>query len=80
MITLRLDTDLERDITTTAENIGVSKSELVRKSVVEYLGRIKQGNSWNLGHDLFAKHGSGKGDLSEKVSSLFKEKLAAKRK
>ncbi|OGJ87974.1 MAG: CopG family transcriptional regulator [Candidatus Raymondbacteria bacterium RifOxyA12_full_50_37] len=80
MITLRLPNELEKEITATAESIGMSKSELVRNSVLEYLGKIKHANPWDLGHDLFAKHSSGRRDLSEKASSLFREKLLSKRK
>ena len=80
MITLRLDGKLEKTINITAKSIGVSKSELIRKSVLEYINKMRNKNPWDLGKDLFAKYSSGRNDLSEKASTIFKEKLRNKRK
>ncbi|GEM_PF-6425437 len=40
MITLRLDPELERKIIFTAKRLGISKSELIRKSISNYLQNI----------------------------------------
>lgn len=79
MITLRLDPTLEQKINHAAKHLGLSKSELVRKSVVEYIDKISKQNSWETGQDLFGKYASGDGTLSSNRKELLKEKLRAKR-
>ena len=40
MVTLRLDSKLEKSINDSARLLGVSKSELIRKSIEEYLKKF----------------------------------------
>ena len=80
MITLRLDPKLELTVKNTAKNLGLTKSELIRKSINEYLGRLKQPNPWDIGEDLFGKYSSGLGNLSANRKKLIKNKIRAKRK
>ena len=80
MITLRLDQELEQHINVTAKNLGLSKSELIRKSINEYLSKIKQPNAWDIGEDLFGKYSSGLDNLSADRKELVKSKIRAKRK
>jgi hypothetical protein len=80
MITLRLSRDLEKAVAATAAATGVTKSDFVRSSVVEYLGRLRGGNSWALGKDLFGRHASGRRDLSPKAPSIFRKKVGKARK
>ena len=80
MITLSLDPKLEQKMSNTAKNLGLSKSELVRKSLVEYLGRLSKQNAWEAGHELFGKYSSGNGNLSTDRKEILKEKIRAKRK
>ena len=80
MITLRLEPKLEAAVAHTAKSAGLSKSELVRRGILEYLDRNHSTNSWEAGKELFAKHGSGRNDSSVNASSLFKDRLRAKRK
>jgi len=79
MITLRLDQKLEQQINNTAKNLGLSKSELIRKSINEYLSKLKQPNAWDLGEDLFGKYSSGLGNLSSDRKELIKSTIKAKR-
>ncbi len=79
MITLRLDPALEQKISNVAKNLGLSKSELVRKSLVEYLTKVNNQSAWEAGQDLFGKYASGKGNLSSERKELLKEKLRSKR-
>ena len=79
MITLRLDQELEQHINITAKNLGISKSELIRKSINEYLCKLKQPNAWEIGEDLFGKYSSGMGNLSSERKNLLKSKIKAKR-
>lgn len=77
LVTLRLDVKTEKSIENTARNIGISKSELIRKSILEYLGKFSKETPWDLGKDLFARHAGGKHDLAGNASKYFKEKLKA---
>ena len=56
MITLRLDPKLEQSIQNTARILGVTKSELIRKSISDYLARLSKPSSWELGENLFGKY------------------------
>ena len=76
MITLRLDPNLEKAVNNTAKNLGLTKSELIRKSINDYLDKLKHPTSWEAGKDLFGKYSSGPGDLSSKR----KEKVAYKKR
>ena len=80
MITLRLDPQLEQLLKNTAENLGLSKSELIRRSILDYIGRLKPRNAWDAGQDLFGRHASGRDDLSARRKELIKDKIRAKRK
>ncbi|MCD6273142.1 MAG: CopG family transcriptional regulator [Deltaproteobacteria bacterium] len=80
MITLRLDAKLEQAINNTAKNLGLSKSELIRKSIYDYLGRLSNQNAWEAGGELFGKYSSGLGNLSTNRKELIKRKIKAKRK
>ena len=79
MITLRLDQKLEQQVNDTAKKLGLTKSELIRKSINEYLRNLKQPNAWEIGEDLFGKYSSGLGNLSSDRKELIKSKIRAKR-
>ncbi|MDL1977103.1 MAG: ribbon-helix-helix domain-containing protein [Deltaproteobacteria bacterium] len=80
MITLRLDPKLEQDLNNTAKNLGLSKSELIRRSIHDYIGRLSKQNAWEVGEELFGKYSSGLGNLSIDRKELIKNKIKAKRK
>ncbi len=79
MITLRLDPQLEQTINSVAYQMGVSKSELIRKSITDFLGNLEKPSAWELGNDIFGKYASGEHDLSINRKLLIKEKIKAKR-
>jgi len=80
MITLRLDPKLEQTINNTAKDLGLTKSELIRKSIDAYLGKLAQATAWNTGEDLFGKYSSGQDNLSTDRKEIVKDKIRAKRK
>ncbi len=80
MITLRLDPKLEQQVNHTAKNLGLTKSELIRKSLVEYIDKLGKQNAWESGRDLFGKYSSGRNDLSSNRKELLQEKIRMKRK
>lgn len=75
MITLRLDSELEKRLNSIAEVLGISKSELVRKSLLAYLDQVVRSCAWDLGRDLFGKYSSGRTDLSVNRKSILRQKL-----
>ena len=79
MITLRLDPVLEESITTTARNLGLTKSDLIRQSILEYLDKLNPPSAYDLGKDLFGRYSSGMNNLSVDRKQLVKEKIQAKR-
>ncbi len=80
MITLRLNSELEKRIENISKTTGITKSELIRKSVIEYIDKIQNKDAWELGKDLFGKHKSGRNDLSTSAKSIFRDKLKNKMK
>lgn len=80
MIALRLDPNLEKKINTVAKNLGLTKSDLIRKSLIEYLGKLESPSAWELGKDFFGRYSSGLKNLSVDRKQILKEKIRAKRK
>ncbi len=80
MITVRLDSNLEKEIRTAAKNLGLTQSELIRKSVIEYLGKLESPNAWELGKDIFGRYASGLTNLSVDRKTIVQEKIRAKRR
>ena len=80
MITLRLDPKLEEKVTTTAKHLGLSRSELIRKSIVGYLRELDAPSAWEAGRDLFGKYASGSENLSRDRKELLRRKIEAKHK
>ncbi|MBC2715452.1 MAG: CopG family transcriptional regulator [Desulfobacteraceae bacterium] len=80
MITLRLNPKIEQDINNTAKNLGITKSELIRKSILEYLSKLDTANAWEVGQDLFGKYSSGLNNLSTERKKIVKKKIRVKRK
>ncbi len=78
MITLRLDPALEQNISITAKNLGLSKSELIRKSIYSYFGKLGPVNAWEIGEDLFGKYSSGQSNLSADREKIVRDKIQAK--
>jgi predicted DNA-binding protein len=79
MITLRLDSELEKNINYVARQMGVTKSELIRKSITAFIENAEKPSPWELGCDFFGKYASGQDNLSRDRKDLIKEKIRAKR-
>ena len=75
MITLRLSPTLEKTVQKTADAFGITKSELVRESIMNYLENLKKPSAWDLGADLFGQYGSQDGNRSKNRKSLIREKI-----
>lgn len=79
MITLRLDPQLEQSINEFARQMGVSRSELIRRSVTEYIDKLEKPSAWELGKDVFGKYASENSNLARDRKKLVKEIIEAKR-
>ena len=78
MMTLRLDVVLEHKIEWASESMRISKSELIRRSVLQYLAEVSKPDPWELGKDIFEKFDSGNSTLSENRKKSVKETLSRK--
>lgn len=80
MITLRLDPKLEQAVIIAAKNLGLTKSELIRQCISDYITKSQQSNAWEVGKDLFGNYSSNQGNLSTDRKELIKLKIKSKRK
>jgi len=78
MLTVRLDNELETEIKNIAKNMHISKSELVRKSVVEFIKQVDKPSPWQLGKEVFGKYASDNSTLAEDRKKLVRAKIYAK--
>jgi len=78
-ISLRLNDRLTRKLTAVAIARGISKSELIRKCLDQYLAdEAQEPTAWELGKDLFGCYNSGQGDLSVRAEEIARERIHAK--
>jgi hypothetical protein len=79
-ISLRLDDRLTRKLTSVAKARGISKSELIRKCLTDYLeGSQQEPSAWDLGKHLFGCYHSGQSDLSVRAKEIVGERMNARR-
>jgi predicted transcriptional regulator len=79
-ISLRLDAQLIKRLAAVAQAKGVSKSQLIRECLDQYLtGEEQRPTAWELGMDLFGQFNSGRGDLSARAKEVARERVHAKR-
>jgi RHH-type rel operon transcriptional repressor/antitoxin RelB len=78
MIALRLDMALEQAINARARQMGISKSELVRKSLTHYLDQLEKPSAWETGKDLFGRYASSDGNRASDRKALLKQRIRAK--
>ncbi len=79
MTSIRFTHSMEMEMTRIAEQTGITKSDLVKEAVAEYLSRFAAGTSpYTLGQDLFGRHASGDADLAsgrkEKLQTFLQDK------
>lgn len=79
MASFRLPRELEEKLASVCAREGVTKSEMIREALKEYLARRENSESpYELGKDLFGKYGSGVGNLSTEYKKRVREKIHAK--
>jgi hypothetical protein len=79
-ISLRLDDRLTGKLAAAAKAKGISKSELIRKCLDEYLARTDQEpTAWDVGSHLFGCYDSGQGNLSVRAKEIARARIHARR-
>lgn len=80
MRSIRLSEEVEKDLENLADQKKVSRSDIVKEALVEYMAKEKKYNQpYELGERYFGKHGSGDSDRSVTYKSRIKSKLRDKR-
>ena len=79
-ITIRLPEELEAELRVRLAARGFGLSEFVREAIAEKLDREADGrpSAYELGKNVFGKHGSGRNDLSTNRKAILGELLRAK--
>ena len=79
-ITIRLPTELEADLRVRLDARGTALSDFVRDAITEKLERepTEAPTAYDIGKQLFGKHGSGRRDLSSNRKAVLDEVLRAK--
>jgi len=62
LISVRLNSTTEKHVDRVASLLGVSKSELIRQAIEKFISKYERPSPWELGEELFGKHGSGHTD------------------
>lgn len=82
MLSVRLDSSLENQLNFLAQEQSVSKSKIIKDSLIYYFEMInsknRQKSPYELGENLFGKYSSGKADLSTTYKQKLKDKIHAK--
>lgn len=80
MLTVRLPQALEDRLKQTAAAEKRTKTQVIHAALEAYLrAQRSQKSAFELGEDLFGRHGSGTGDLSTTYKRVLKERIRAKR-
>jgi RHH-type transcriptional regulator, rel operon repressor / antitoxin RelB len=78
-ISLRLGERLSKKLAAAAKATGMSKSELIRACLDQYLLGAEPGpRAWDLGKDWFGCYDSGRGDLSARAKEMAGERIHAR--
>ena len=81
-LSVRLDKKTETLLQKTASILNTTKTEVIKKSLSEYCGRVlleNQKQPYDLLKDLLDRGGSGRGDLSSRGEEILREKFRRKR-
>jgi len=79
-INVRLDKELERALVALARREGLTKSDILRLCLKEFLARkLRSTTPWELGKGVFGKFASGRSDLSSRRKAIIREKVRAKK-
>ncbi|MAL18883.1 MAG: CopG family transcriptional regulator [Balneola sp.] len=79
MRSVRLPEDIDKELENLANQKKVSRSEIIKEALVEYMAQEKKYNQpFESGSRYFGKHGSGEKDRSASYKSRIKDKIRDK--
>lgn len=82
MLSVRLDENIENQLTSLAQQKDTSKSKVIKEALIYYFDMLKkeseQKSAYELGSELFGKYSSGRSDLSTTYKQKIKDKINAK--
>ena len=79
MLSVRLPGELEKKVKQIATAEGRTKTEIIRTALEAYVkSKDQAGSAYDLGKNLFGRHGSNRGDLSTSYKIKVKERIRAK--
>ena len=82
MISVRLDDSLENQLSFIAHEQQISKSRIIKDSLIYYFDMLKEKSkeksAYELGASLFGKYSSDNSDLSITYKQKLKDKIIAK--
>lgn len=82
MISVRLDENIENQLTFLAQQKDIPKSKVIKDALVYYFDMLKndqnQKSAYELGSEFFGKYSSGRDDLSTTYKQKLKDKINAK--
>lgn len=80
VISLRVRADVAQALERAARARRTSKSRLILESLEETLARREEEkSSFEIGKDLFGRHGSGRRDTARRHRELYRKQVRAKR-
>jgi len=78
MTTVRLNKDIDSKLSILIEIEKSSKSEIIKKAIIEYYNQhVQEKSSYEIGKELFGKYGSNE-HIAENYKQKVKEKLHEK--
>jgi hypothetical protein len=79
-ISLRVTASEAAEIARLAKSLGVTRSDVLKRGLSAPRTQLEENrSSYELGADLFGRHGSGCNDTSPRRRSLYKEAVRARR-
>ncbi len=79
MRSVRLSEEMEKELEKLSNQKNVSKSDIVKEALVEYIAKEKGYNRpYETGRGYFGKYGSGESDRSVTYKSRIKSKIREK--
>jgi hypothetical protein len=79
-ISLRVTAREASDIERLAKALGLTQSDVLKRGLAALRNQLQEErSSYEIGADLFGRHGSGRADTSTRRRALYKEAVRAKR-
>jgi hypothetical protein len=78
VISLRVSRRLAQALEQAARSRRATKSQVILESLEGLLKREPEQSPYELGEDLFGRHGSGRSDLSARARAHFRDKVREK--